>query len=188
MGMVSRGLADNITYNLVDYPLLQDGWSLSGQITTDGVLGTLLAADIVSWNWTISQGSQAITVTSSMPGAIVSTSLAPQAFFATSTTLSSPPSLADVGLEAPNVVSISQITALVWSNATYHTVYSAVTADTSGATGSFYWNSVYGGINSIPDFPSSGGLIATIAPEPASMILLALASTSLLFYSRRYRE
>jgi hypothetical protein len=47
-------LAENITYNLVNYPTEQNGWNLSGQITTDGATGALTASDIVSWNFTAS--------------------------------------------------------------------------------------------------------------------------------------
>ena len=43
---VSCGTARaNTTYNFVDYPLLENGWTMSGQITTDGYTGTISSSD-----------------------------------------------------------------------------------------------------------------------------------------------
>src|SRR5271157_1915349 len=47
----------DITYNLVNYPSAQEGWTLSGSITTDGTLGTLTNRNIVSWTWTVTYPS-----------------------------------------------------------------------------------------------------------------------------------
>jgi hypothetical protein len=47
--------ADQITYNIVPYPSLQNGFSLSGSITTDGAIGLLSPTDIVSWSFEISK-------------------------------------------------------------------------------------------------------------------------------------
>jgi hypothetical protein len=43
----------DITYNLQSYPADQNGHTLSGSITTDGVIGTLSTSDIKSWTVTI---------------------------------------------------------------------------------------------------------------------------------------
>ena len=45
--------AGQITYSLQNYAADQAGSTLTGSITTDGNLGTLTAADIVSWTWTV---------------------------------------------------------------------------------------------------------------------------------------
>ena len=45
--------AGQITYTIQNYPADQQGASLSGEITTDGVTGSLATTDIVSWSWTI---------------------------------------------------------------------------------------------------------------------------------------
>jgi hypothetical protein len=43
--------AGDVTYNLISYPALQDGYTLSGTITTDGSIGTAeTGANIISWN------------------------------------------------------------------------------------------------------------------------------------------
>ena len=42
--------ADSITYNVVNYPALQNGYTVSGTITTNGAIGTALpSTDIMSW-------------------------------------------------------------------------------------------------------------------------------------------
>jgi hypothetical protein len=51
--LASIAHAGNITYNLVNYPADQDGFSLSGQITTDGMVGTLSGTDVQSWSVTL---------------------------------------------------------------------------------------------------------------------------------------
>ncbi|MCC6126016.1 MAG: PEP-CTERM sorting domain-containing protein [Pirellulales bacterium] len=54
---VSSAIAD-VTYYLISYPADQNGWELSGSITTDGTLGYYLTgAHIKSWEFTISKGS-----------------------------------------------------------------------------------------------------------------------------------
>lgn len=70
--MVSGNIAEagEITYAIQNYPADQQGATLSGTITTDGVIGTLSATDILSWSWTItSAGGTPSTVTSSDAGA-----------------------------------------------------------------------------------------------------------------------
>jgi hypothetical protein len=67
----TRIKAQDITYNLVNYPAYQNGWSLSGQITTDGRTGVVGTTDIVSWNWTITSGTQAIAASSSDSGSAI---------------------------------------------------------------------------------------------------------------------
>lgn len=47
----------NITYNLIDYPAYENGYTLSGQIVTDGALRTLSNSDIVSWWFTATNGT-----------------------------------------------------------------------------------------------------------------------------------
>jgi hypothetical protein len=44
-----------ITYNVVDDPIDQNGWTLSGTITTDGVIGHLSSSDVTSWSLSISE-------------------------------------------------------------------------------------------------------------------------------------
>jgi hypothetical protein len=64
----ARSEADLITYQLNNYPAYQNGWLLSGYITTDGTIGTITAADIVSWQWTVTQGATSLNFNSSDTG------------------------------------------------------------------------------------------------------------------------
>lgn len=57
MGIVGQASAGSITYDLVNYPDVQDGNTLSGTITTDGAIGNLQMSDITAWSVTISQGA-----------------------------------------------------------------------------------------------------------------------------------
>jgi len=49
-------LAGSMTYDIQNYPTDQNGWTLSGAITTDGKTGVLAPSDILSWTWTITGG------------------------------------------------------------------------------------------------------------------------------------
>jgi len=70
--------AGTITYSIQNYPADQNGATLSGTITTDGVIGNLAqgdflsgSGDILSWNWTITPvGGTPFTVTSSDAGSL----------------------------------------------------------------------------------------------------------------------
>lgn len=66
-------LADR-TYNFLNYPALQSGWTLSGTITTDGTIGTIQATNILSWTLTGTSGATTFTVSSTDPGAAMYTS------------------------------------------------------------------------------------------------------------------
>ncbi len=64
--------AKSITYAIVNYPEFQNGWTLSGSITTDGKTGAILSSDITAWSWTISMGTMSFTYANTSPGASVS--------------------------------------------------------------------------------------------------------------------
>jgi hypothetical protein len=53
--------ADNITYTILDQPSLQDGFHITGQIVTDGKIGTLSSSDIVSWNYQFTNPSGVVS-------------------------------------------------------------------------------------------------------------------------------
>jgi hypothetical protein len=58
----------DIIYNLIDYPADQNGWSISGTITTDGMTGYLTSNDILAWTWTATDGTS--TISRSSPGSL----------------------------------------------------------------------------------------------------------------------
>jgi hypothetical protein len=58
-----------IVYNFDSYPSFQNGYTLTGTITTDGTLGTILPSDLLSWNFTATLGSSTISGSSTDPWA-----------------------------------------------------------------------------------------------------------------------
>ena len=56
------------TYNLLNGSTVPSGYTLSGTITTDGTIGTIQAANILSWTWTITNGVSSFTASSTGPG------------------------------------------------------------------------------------------------------------------------
>ncbi len=56
------------TYNLLNGLTVPSGYTLSGTITTDGTIGTIEAANILSWTWTITNGVSSFTASSTGPG------------------------------------------------------------------------------------------------------------------------
>lgn len=66
----------DLTYDLVSSPTDQEGWTLSGWITTDGTIGDIIASGgpsdvpaIKSWSWTVARGNEVISMSSADPGA-----------------------------------------------------------------------------------------------------------------------
>jgi hypothetical protein len=46
-------MGGSIVYNIVNYADLQNGYTLSGAITTDGAIGTLTSADVTAWSFSV---------------------------------------------------------------------------------------------------------------------------------------
>jgi hypothetical protein len=61
LALATPAPAGSITYGLKSYTNLQNGYSLVGTITTDGVIGTITAADITAWTFTVSGGPNGFT-------------------------------------------------------------------------------------------------------------------------------
>jgi hypothetical protein len=79
----------SITYNIQIYPDNQSGYTLSGTITTDGTIGTLTAANITAWSWSVT-GPSSYEQSSQTPTAAISYAVDLTAT-ATSITLGQPP-------------------------------------------------------------------------------------------------
>ena len=62
--------AGAVVYNIVDYPGLENGWTVSGTITTDGTIGTLSASNITAWSWTLTNGGTTDTWSSTVTGSL----------------------------------------------------------------------------------------------------------------------
>jgi len=62
--------AANIIYNIKNRPGVQNGWTLTGTIVTDGTIGAIKSTDIVSWTYTLMApaGGGAFTYSSALGG------------------------------------------------------------------------------------------------------------------------
>jgi len=71
-GPAADGVGGTITYDLQNFPALQNGITFSGEstlsgwITTDGTIGTLSNSDVVAWSFSVT-GPQTYTLTSQDP-------------------------------------------------------------------------------------------------------------------------
>jgi PEP-CTERM motif len=164
----------NTTYSLVNYPGDQNGWILSGSITTDGKTGALTLTDVLSWSWTVTSGTTAYTFRSTDPGAFFGQESLPPDLIATSSALSVPFGQS-VGMQDDSGVAYPTI--IVWSNnwgTTFSNEYEAQ-IHVPPASAKAFWITL-----NPTSFIASGYVIATAAstvPEPSTLTLLG---TSLL--------
>ena len=64
--LISGLQAAPITYSLVNNAALQNGYTLSGSITTDGTIGVLSDSNITGWAWTVTNtATSAVTFSES---------------------------------------------------------------------------------------------------------------------------
>src|ERR1035438_2371446 len=57
-----------IIYRIVNNPAVQNGYTLSGTITTDGKTGTIYASNVLAWSFLESNGVNTYSANSSQPG------------------------------------------------------------------------------------------------------------------------
>jgi PEP-CTERM motif len=162
-------------YSLVNYPSDQNGWILSGSITTDGKTGALTLTDVLSWSWTVTSGTTGYTFRSTDPGAFFGEENAPPDLIATSTTLSVPFNQS-VGMQDDSNVAYPTI--IVWSNnwgsGPFSNEYVAQ-LHVPPASFTTFW------ITANPtSFIASGYVIATAVPTVPEPSTLTLLGTSLL--------
>jgi hypothetical protein len=149
--LVNHGAtAAPITYNLVNVPSAQNGYSLLGQITTNGYLGTLSTSDIVSWEYRITKGAFVVAQSGETP----SLSVGVASWSATAT-------LSGLSLGTTEVIYLGPSNQLTvrWSPATNQ--YFA-----SDASGTLWDTSTIGGVP-FATSPGGGWIFATIGPPSA---------------------
>jgi hypothetical protein len=66
--LAAESMGGPITYNIESYAALQNGYTLSGTITTDGTIGTLARANVTSWSFSVT-GPTSYQLTSLTPTA-----------------------------------------------------------------------------------------------------------------------
>ena len=177
LGPTQVGRAGDITYNIQSYDSLQNGFTLSGTITTDGTLGVLASSDIASWTFTITKGSFSSTMNSTDPGTLVA--LSNLTATATQILLPPPSSATDFNLfELTNTGGEG----LVYDQNPQPPGFPYYVGSTPGNLG----NSFFCWFDSTPPPPSLGGTTWVIAqvPEPASLTLTLLGGAC----RRRVRE
>ncbi len=158
--------AGDISYNFANYPEYQKGWSLSGTIVTDGVLGTVSDDDFLFVSITFTKGN--VTYSGSLGGTDLPNHVQSYGLIASATELTLP-----VNLSAPSVLAISFIGADVnsinWGGEALPPVNPTPAYTYDGETSTIpLWgveNPVLGG--------TSNWVIATAAsvPEPSSLVM-----------------
>jgi hypothetical protein len=181
LGGVGQARAEMV-YNLVDYPASENGWTVSGQITTDGTFGSIGVNDFVSESFTISNGSVTYTVP-------IGTSHDLLNFIASSSSLTVP--IGDFTELAGDTISGSKYVTLVWENIDLNPYpgYYAVVYPASGGQGTFLFEN-YNPTTSAGSIGSNDPwVIATAAvPEPSGMIFLVTAIGTIGFASWVHRR
>jgi hypothetical protein len=149
-----RARAD-ITYQLVNDPVDQNGWTLSGSLTTDGTLGYIHDPNLKAWTFTISGFGQSDTYTNAE-----SPYAAAFDVYATSTAIFVEP-LGLVTLEVPAINGRPGILA-----------YNPPRAYEGGIAGEYLvW---------LDNYPTGFGqgsweIATTGVPEPSTMVMASLA-------------
>jgi len=178
--VATRGAS--ITYNIQNYPSLQNGLNFSGTVTTDGAIGLLSTSDITAWSFTISNGAQQILLqaTSQTTGA----STIASSLIATSTQLSLAPWTSD-----PPHVLVFRVTQngliqsdIEWSRS------GPPSSDAYEASGNM--TSFWGDFPFNPPGLQLGGstwIVATAVPEPGTLTLalLGIACLAVVQWTRR---
>jgi hypothetical protein len=158
--------AASITYNIQPYPAYQNGYTLSGTITTDGATGSLSGTDITAWALKVSGPS----VNFSSSGSGAGTGVFLEGLTASSTQLTLPPPV-QPGPETMTILELSDSAGeVIWQETIIGNSYEA-----SNLT-SIAW------LTAPPDNGLGGSpwIIATASvPEPGSLTMASLASACL---------
>jgi hypothetical protein len=153
--------AEWITYAVDNYPSLQNGYTVSGTITTNGATGTgLFASDITSWNITITSGSSTIETFTN-----TNSSNAGANFDATLTTLSV---TASTGVDVLSFLSNGSYGFIEWFGVGFAPFYEAQNPE-----GTYFWSSPY---------DAQSQPVASAVPEPSSAILAVLGAVAVVAY------
>jgi PEP-CTERM motif len=171
-GTVAGG---DITYDVVNYPSLQNGFTVSGTIPTDGTTGDFLTQNnVVSYDLTVLQGNTVVftETTANSEGLLAQ-------FQATTQALSIPISNAD-----EFQFNSTEDNTLVWSNS--NGLGNPASYAAFSDTGATLWNSSWTGTD--PVFVAASAAV----PEPTSVALLAMGAVRLIgqgcFRRRRERQ
>jgi PEP-CTERM motif len=189
LGVLGKVEATLITYDFVNYPADQSGWTLSGSITTDGHLGFIGSQDIISWNWTASNGAQSVSFDSSQPNAWTDVYRYTAGY----------PQPANVIWATPTELTLPFHNQQQWGEVGIELGYNAggyypVAPDLEWWDTNFQTASVYAGYPGLwdaepaSDFILGGYVVAAVVPEPASLTVLGISAVCALGYTWRRRK
>jgi hypothetical protein len=151
--------AASLTYRFVNDTIDQDGYSLSGTITTDGTLGALKVIDIKAWSFSIDQGNTVIASLSSKDAGAYIGSYFP-AFTVTA-------SAANLTVVPGGLLFADNLNETSLAFRPLYKTYAAT--DASGTT---LWNDV-----PPSEYTGSDWIFATATvPEPSTMVLFSIAA------------
>jgi hypothetical protein len=151
--------AASITYSIVNYPTLQNGYTVSGTITTNGDTGTTLpGTDITSWDISITKGTTTVVTLTPTDSFNLS-----NAFDATTTSITVATPFDTVEFVGP--ASLHEID-LSWTGLPGGGAVSYMAEDLSNNTN--LWNASLFPVNSP---------IATV-PEPSSAVLASIGAVA----------
>jgi hypothetical protein len=163
--------AASITYGVVNYPDLQNGYTVSGTITTNGATGTgLPGTDITSWDISISLGNTTIT-TINTTNSTNGTGL----FTATPT---------EIGAEFGPLLRVEEI--LFFTPSPTSSIEWLSNADltpalyTGTSNNQTLWNS--------PAPQSATDIIVAVIPEPSSAVLAVIGAVGVVACGLVYRR
>jgi hypothetical protein len=175
--------AGSIVYDLQNYSSLQNGYALSGTVSTDGAIGNLAASNIVAWTITLTPSTGPVTnFNSTMSGASI-TLLGSVVADANTITL---------GASAPRFLNQLTFDSGSFINLTYAqgtgipNIYSAQLDNVNVAWNAHPGAAGLGGdpwIIAVAESPT-----AAQTPEPVGLTLLCLGASGMAAYNWRRRK
>ncbi len=176
--------ADTLTYDFVNYPSIQNGYTIIGQIITDGAQGTLAKEDVLSWSYSV-VGTPNIAVGPPGPvGGLVSwTQGDNELYLGTSSGTGAGPPYQDFGIYADAVgLHLPQDPWEIFGGLDYNSYFVGPYYTVNGIPYGPLWEGPIPNETDDPQIPGYPNtiLLATLVPEPSTLALLIAGAVGLL--------